>query len=130
MYTCHLELAKVIPPGQRVLLRGGVAVDKLGQPVAYNASMGFWWLDRKGENYPLDQTSLEDVQRLVHERNLYWVTEPEDLQQLDPDGRSELGLREVARCSANMGFRVYAAVVRSGESTHGQGRNVLVERKG
>ncbi len=49
-----LVFADHLPTDARIAVRGGYRMDAHGHPVAFNESMAYAWLDRKGENYPIE----------------------------------------------------------------------------
>ena len=96
--SCTRSLAPRVPEDALLLVRGGPSHDEWGQPVAYDRSMTFWWMDRKGFVHPQDGLDAA-VLRSYQERGarFWWVTDGE----LDRHAwleRSGLVLREVGRC--------------------------------
>jgi hypothetical protein len=50
LYACARIFAPHIPPHAVILASGGNCEDAEGEPIAYNASYMFYWVDRKGFN--------------------------------------------------------------------------------
>jgi hypothetical protein len=85
---CVLEFAPHVPSDALILLRGGPRYDDMGREVAYNESMVFAWMDRKGFNYPADDYSIETLDAYAARGARYWIAKPLDLA--DRAQRAEL----------------------------------------
>jgi hypothetical protein len=77
-YLCSRELAVQVPPGGRIVVRGGRSRDAHGHAVAWNASMAFAWMDRKGFNYPAETVDAATLDALAARGGRYWIAAPED----------------------------------------------------
>jgi hypothetical protein len=73
MRLCLERFSRQLPPSATVALRGGGRTDEHGYPVAYNESMGFVWLDRKGVNYPAEDLSVATMHSLSAQGIGFWV---------------------------------------------------------
>ncbi len=78
-----VELAPAIPRDALVAVRGGERLDPHGHPVAFNASMAFAWLDRRGDNYAIEDASPDALRRLAAAGCTHWLVLPAD--RADPD---------------------------------------------
>jgi 4-amino-4-deoxy-L-arabinose transferase-like glycosyltransferase len=78
MYTCMQSFRQDIPQLERIVVRGGRRSDAHGHPVAYNESMAFTWLDRKGFNYAREDYSRNTLIRLRDQGARFWVASEED----------------------------------------------------
>jgi 4-amino-4-deoxy-L-arabinose transferase-like glycosyltransferase len=59
-YECKNQLSDILPEESLILVSGGTCSDGK-YPLAYNASLLFYWLDRKGYNICIEEQSLENV---------------------------------------------------------------------
>jgi len=80
MRACALRFADRVSPEELIVTRGGPSVDASGRPVAYNESMIFAWMDRRGFNYPADKLSVEVLDGFVDRGASYWVARSADLK--------------------------------------------------
>jgi hypothetical protein len=83
LYYCCKVFEAHVPPGDLIAVRGGKRLDAHGHPVAYNASMVFTWMERKGFNYAREDFGLKSLQELSLKGAAYWIAQPEDRE----DGR-------------------------------------------
>jgi len=81
MYACSLELADVVPPDALIVVRGGHMVDGSGRPGAYNESMVFAWMDRRGFNYGAEQLSIETLDGIAKRGGRYWFVASGEIEQ-------------------------------------------------
>jgi 4-amino-4-deoxy-L-arabinose transferase-like glycosyltransferase len=79
MYSSCKEMCAYIPADARIVARGGTRLDRHGHPVAYNESMPFAWMDRKGFNYAQEDYSLTTLRSITQKGGRYWFVEPADL---------------------------------------------------
>ncbi|MDX2168973.1 MAG: glycosyltransferase family 39 protein [Deltaproteobacteria bacterium] len=78
LYECSRALAPLVPADARIVVRGGTKVDEHGHPVAYNASMVFAWMDRKGFNYAAEDFGDATLAAIAARGGRYWLATPED----------------------------------------------------
>jgi 4-amino-4-deoxy-L-arabinose transferase-like glycosyltransferase len=78
MYRCALEFREDIPPEGKIVVRGGKRLDEHGHPVAYNASMAFTWMDRRGFNYAEEDFSEKALRSIAIRGGRYWLAGPDD----------------------------------------------------
>lgn len=78
LYTCSRQFAERVPAGGRIVSRGGARTDEHGHPVAWNASMVFAWMDRKGFNYPADDAGIRTLDAIAARGGRYWIATPDD----------------------------------------------------
>ncbi|HEX9005827.1 MAG TPA: hypothetical protein VF889_00940, partial [Bacteroidota bacterium] len=78
MYRELRTLAPRVPRTDRIIVRGGTRQDPHGHPVAYNESMAFLWMDRKGFNYAQEDFTLPVLLGLRDRGARYWIAQPED----------------------------------------------------
>jgi 4-amino-4-deoxy-L-arabinose transferase-like glycosyltransferase len=90
MYLCSVELAEVVPKDGKIVVRGGRMFDQSGRPVAYNESMVFAWMDRKGFNYAVEEFNLETLDAIARRGGRYWFVADQEIKQagLDEDVRA------------------------------------------
>jgi hypothetical protein len=81
MYACSLELAEAVPPDGLIVVRGGRMVDDSGRPVAYNESMVFAWMDRRGFNYGAEELSTETLDSIAGRGGKFWFVAASDIEQ-------------------------------------------------
>jgi 4-amino-4-deoxy-L-arabinose transferase-like glycosyltransferase len=82
VYRCATEFAPAVPVDGRIVVRGGTKVDELGQPVAWNASLFFAWMDRRGFNYPMQDLSVETLEGLRARGGGYWIARQDEIDLL------------------------------------------------
>ena len=104
LYRCVPAFAKVVPEGSRIIVRGGTRFDAHRHPVAFNASMAFLWMDRKGVNYAEEDYSSATLLHLHEEGMDYWVAGKNDLK--DSSVVRALGSR-IALIDSCSAFRLY-----------------------
>ncbi len=78
LYACSRAFAPRVPAEAPIVVRGGSRVDELGHPVAYNASMVFAWMDRRGFNYAQEDFTLAGLEAAAVRGARYWVATPDD----------------------------------------------------
>lgn len=78
-HAACLEFADQLPPDARIAVRGGYRMDAHGHPVAFNASMAYAWLDRKGLNYPIEDATTASILSLAERGCTHWIVQPADL---------------------------------------------------
>ena len=93
-YVCSVELADVVPTNEKIVVRGGQMFDESGKPVAYNESMVFAWMDRKGFNYGVEEFSLETLDSIARRGGRFWFVAARDIEDagLDMEVRSRYSL--------------------------------------
>lgn len=99
MRGCLLEFAPLVPFDARIVVRGGAMVDEHGHPVAYNESMAFAWMDRRGFNYGAEELSIATLDAIAARGGRYWVANRGELADerfaAQVDGR----YRRLAACA-------------------------------
>lgn len=98
LYVCSQQLADRVPAAARIVARGGHAVDEHGHPVAWNASMVFAWMDRRGFNYPIEDLAPTTLDALAARGGRYWLASPEDLDTAGVRAWADARYRRVATC--------------------------------
>jgi 4-amino-4-deoxy-L-arabinose transferase-like glycosyltransferase len=83
MYRCALELREDVPPDGKIVVRGGKRLDEHGHPVAYNASMAFTWMDRRGFNYAEEDFTEKTLRSIAIRGGRYWLAGPDDRRDAD-----------------------------------------------
>ena len=78
MYASCKELCAHVPLEAKIVVRGGTRLDPHGHPVAYNMSMAFAWMDRKGFNYAREDYSITTLRSIAQKGGRYWFVEPDD----------------------------------------------------
>ena len=103
-YRCARELAPAVPSDGRIVVRGGSETDEHGHPVAWNESMAFAWMDRKGFNYPSEKLSIETLDAIAARGGRFWLSEPTELDDPALRAQAEQRYRLLARCD---GYALY-----------------------
>lgn len=70
----------LLPENAMLVIQGGPSRDEHGHPVAYNASMAFAWLDRKGFNYPSDHFAFEQLTEFAERGATHWIVREHELE--------------------------------------------------
>jgi hypothetical protein len=91
-----LEFTALVPPDALLVVRGGSKFDGHGHPVAYNDSLPFAWMDRKGWNYAIEDLSPGKLQALADAGARFWLAQPEDLEDRGFRGEVERKFTRVA----------------------------------
>ena len=105
MRTCGLEFAKNLPPTEMIVVTGGYKFDEFGNPGAYNVSMMFAWMDRKGFNYGIEELGIETLDRLAMRGGRYWIAHRSELERDNLKALVNQRYRLVAECS--LGYYLY-----------------------
>jgi len=90
------EFAPRVPADALLVVRGGNKVDWHGHPVAYNESMAFAWMDRKGWNYAIEDFGIEELRRLARAGGQYWIAQPGELENPELRVQVERSFERVA----------------------------------
>lgn len=105
MRTCTLEFASHVPHGALLVVAGDAQRDQHGRPGAYNISMPFAWMDRKGFNYPADELSIDTLDRIAAEGGRYWMASEEELERAAMRAQAERRYHLLATCQH--GYSLY-----------------------
>lgn len=105
MRRCLLQFAPLVPPDGRIVVRGGSMVDERGHPVAYNESMAFAWMDRRGFNYGQEELSVTTLDAIAARGGRYWVASRSDLADKHFAAEIEARYPRLASCDDN--FALY-----------------------
>lgn len=105
MHRCVLQFQPLVPPGGKIVVRGGSSVDESGMPVAYNESMAFAWIDRQGFNYPSNHLTLQALQAIAARGGRFWIAQPADLSDAALRGAAEGRFTRLATCGE--GYALY-----------------------
>ncbi len=119
LFACADSFSSYIPDKTLILASGGECKDPTGQPVAYNSSYMFYWLDRKGWNVCEEEQSLESVKSFIAQGAGYFVAEKTALQK-KPGFETALraSYQVVRECDAAILFGLLATTSeQSGKST-------------
>lgn len=100
------EFTPLVPPDALLVVRGGNKLDEHGHPVAYNESLAFAWMDRKGWNYPIEDFGLDELQRLARAGAQYWIAQPADLADPGLRAQVESSFARVATSGGCVLFRI------------------------
>jgi hypothetical protein len=79
LYECSRRFSGSVPRTGQIVVRGGRMFDVYGRPVAYNESMVFAWMDRKGFNYGAEEFSLETIEAIARRGGRFWMVARGDL---------------------------------------------------
>jgi 4-amino-4-deoxy-L-arabinose transferase-like glycosyltransferase len=78
--ACSQQFARQVPSTEKIAVRGGTMVDDYGKPVAYNESIVFAWMDRKGFNYGDQELSVATLEDIARRGGRYWMVGKSELQ--------------------------------------------------
>jgi hypothetical protein len=111
MRTCVLAFAAQVPADGAVVVSGGDMRDQYGRPVAFNESMAFAWMDRKGFNYGREELGVDTLDRIAARGGRYWIARHDEV---GPELRTivERRYRRVAECE--LGYTLYDLQARPG----------------
>ncbi len=98
LYRCSAQFRARIPPGGRIVVRGGTLHDEYGRPVAHNESMAFVWLDRRGFSYADEELSLGTLADIVERGGRYWIVTRGQLRAAGLDDEAAQRYRLLQRC--------------------------------
>jgi hypothetical protein len=105
MRRCVLQFQQYVPPNDFIVIHGGSMVDEYGRPVAYNESMAFAWMDRKGFNYGMQELSIDTLERIAARGGRYWIVRDDELQHGNLRAVADQRYHLVARCQS--GYSLY-----------------------
>jgi 4-amino-4-deoxy-L-arabinose transferase-like glycosyltransferase len=106
MYNCISSFRDSVPAGEKIVVRGGGKFDEHGHPVAFNESMAFTWMDRKGFNYGAEDFSLETLLQSAEAGATFWVSGPADRMSSGEWRRAEDRFALIADCGEYSLFRL------------------------
>jgi 4-amino-4-deoxy-L-arabinose transferase-like glycosyltransferase len=92
LYADAVAFAPLLPPGDLILVSGGPSHDRLGHPLATNASYMFYWTDHKGFNIPRDRQSLAAIDSIARSGATFYIAEKDALRDA-PGGEEALRRR-------------------------------------
>ena len=78
LHAACSKFGRHLPSDALLAVRGGRRTDSHGHPVAFNASMAFAWLDRKGLNYAIEDASPATLEGLAARGCTHWLVQPAD----------------------------------------------------
>ncbi|GAB4374552.1 MAG: hypothetical protein Kow0062_12690 [Acidobacteriota bacterium] len=90
--ACAQELAAMIPPHDLIAVRGAPATDDEGNPVAWDESPLFAFLDRRGFTFPAGEWSVDTLARLA-ERGARWHVIPRRVLARHPETAAAIAAR-------------------------------------
>jgi 4-amino-4-deoxy-L-arabinose transferase-like glycosyltransferase len=99
MWECSRVFARFVPP-DGLLVVAGSSDEGFGWTGAYNVSMPFAWMDRRGFNYPENRLSIEALDRIAAAGGRWWMASAAELAQDDLHDRVERKYRLVASCGS------------------------------
>jgi 4-amino-4-deoxy-L-arabinose transferase-like glycosyltransferase len=105
MYDCVRTFASLVPPESKIVVRGGSRFDMHGHPVAFNESMPFLWMDRKGFNYAREDYSLNTFNTLRERGAEFWLAKPDDLRDTVVFKQIQSGISSLADCGTYRLFK-------------------------
>lgn len=113
MRRCALLFVRYVPETGLLVSNGGAMVDEYGRPVAYNESMIFAWMDRRGFNYGREELSPETLERIAARGGRYWMVQGGELQRDGLKHVAEERYRLLAECEFGYSLYDLAAGARS-----------------
>ena len=99
MHYCAKYLQQYVEPNSLIVVRGGGSTDEYGKPVAFNESMVFTWMDRKGFNYPKDKLTEELIESIRGRGGSYWFLDTRDLDKTELKRSIRSRYKLVAECN-------------------------------
>ena len=107
-----LQFARIVPPSEMIVVKGGKKFDAKGYPVAYNEPMVFAWMDRKGFNYAPEDLRLETLEGLRNRGGRYWVMRESEIPGMPEGMMAEVEQRYTRIADGPGGYRLYDLGVR------------------
>jgi 4-amino-4-deoxy-L-arabinose transferase-like glycosyltransferase len=101
MRRCVLQFTRHIAPEDLIVVAGASKFDEYGRPVAYNESMAFAWMDRKGFNYAAEDLGIATLERLAARGAAFWIARKRELEPADLARAAEARFRRVADCGGS-----------------------------
>lgn len=98
MRLCAEEFAPLVPKDALIVVGGAGKYDSPGRIGAYNLSMPFAWMDRKGFNYGADELSTATLDRIAAEGGRYWWATKAELATDPMRSEADWKYRRVAAC--------------------------------
>jgi hypothetical protein len=98
MFECSRRFSGSVPETDKIVVRGGRMFDVYGRRVAYNESMVFAWMDRKGFNYGAEDFSLETIEAIARRGGRFWMVARTDLEDSGLRQQVEARYDVVATC--------------------------------
>lgn len=98
LHRCSRAFASRVPETERIVVRGGPKYDEHGHPVAYNESMVFAWMDRRGFSYPADDLGVATLEELARRGGRFWLAQESDLASTPLRRAVEARFAEAGRC--------------------------------
>jgi hypothetical protein len=98
MYECCKRFTSSVEPGQLILVRGGTRYDPHHHPVAFNESMAFAWMDRRGYNYPIEDYSFAMLHSFAGQGVGYWIASGDDVRDHETFGLAMRSFPVVDSC--------------------------------
>jgi hypothetical protein len=99
MWECSRAFARVVPP-DGLLVVAGSADDGFGWTGAYNVSMPFAWMDRRGFNYPENRLGPDALDRIAAAGGRWWMARRAELERDDLRAVVDRKYRLVASCDS------------------------------
>lgn len=97
-HACAVEFSTHVPPHASIVVSGGGSRDGLGQPVAWNESTWFAWMDRRGFQYAFDDFSAVKIEGLRRRGGRYWIASAHELERPDIVRLLDSNWKRVATC--------------------------------
>jgi hypothetical protein len=104
MRACVLAFTADVPPDGAIVVSGGDMHDQYGRPVAYNESMAFAWMDRKGFNYGREELGIETLDRIAARGGRYWIARQDEI---GPELRTIVDRRYRRLAQCERGYTLY-----------------------
>ena len=115
MKVCSEQFAQLVRPQELIAVSGdNVTRDEVGRPNAFNISMVFTWMDRKGFNYGRNELSIETLDEITSRGGRFWVAEDRELAILSDQGPESADFKVVDRC--DLGYSLLDLTSRAGRN--------------
>jgi 4-amino-4-deoxy-L-arabinose transferase-like glycosyltransferase len=105
MRTCALQFVSHVPSNGLIVTNGGSMLDEYHRPVAYNESMLFAWVDRKGFNYGDEELGIDTLDQIAALGGRYWIARNFELNRRDFRVLADARYRLLDDCAG--GFSLY-----------------------
>jgi len=98
---CVLQFQPYVSATDLIVMRGGAAYDEYGHPVAYNASMAFAWMDRKGFNFAIEEQGAATLERIAARGGRFWIAHKDELAHGELGRIVDTRYRRLAACDGS-----------------------------
>src|SRR5262249_505129 len=105
MRRCAQAFVPYVPQTGTLVVNGGTMTDEYGRPVAYNESMLFACMARRGLNDGREELSIDPLERIKARGGRYWIVRHDELGRGDLERAARVRYRRLADCE--FGYALY-----------------------